>query len=108
MCQEPAPAAFIHNFHGDTGVELQFFLQLLSGSTEERPFLNHSHAAFFCDALTVIGIEMEFRIVVSGLFYIVIGVLDRLSRHGCKLRHRPDGFAKQNGRGAERADTLTL
>ena len=27
---------------------------------------------------------------------------------GCKLRHRPDGFAEQNGRGAERADTLTL
>ena len=26
----------------------------------------------------------------------------------CKLRHRPDGFAEQNGRGAERADTLTL
>lgn len=26
----------------------------------------------------------------------------------CKLRHRPDGFAEQNGRGAERADTLNL
>ena len=26
----------------------------------------------------------------------------------CKLRYKPDGFAKQNGRGAERADTLTL
>ena len=26
----------------------------------------------------------------------------------CNLRHRPDGFAEQNGRGAERADTLTL
>ena len=26
----------------------------------------------------------------------------------CKLRHRPDSFAEQNGRGAERADTLAL
>lgn len=26
----------------------------------------------------------------------------------CKLRYKPDGFAKQNGRGAEQADTLTL
>jgi ABC-2 type transport system ATP-binding protein len=26
----------------------------------------------------------------------------------CKLRHRPDSFAEQNGRGAERADTIAL
>ena len=26
----------------------------------------------------------------------------------CKLRRGPDSFAEQNGRGAERADTLTL
>ena len=26
----------------------------------------------------------------------------------CKLRRRPDSFAEQNGRGAERADTLAL
>jgi DNA-binding transcriptional LysR family regulator len=32
----------------------------------------------------------------------------RLSYNGGKLRYKPDGFAKQNGRGAERADTLTL
>ena len=31
-----------------------------------------------------------------------------LSHCACKLRYKPDGFAKQNGRGAERADTLTL
>ena len=31
-----------------------------------------------------------------------------VSREECKLRYKPDGFAKQNGRGAERADTLTL
>ena len=31
-----------------------------------------------------------------------------LPDYKCKLRHRPDGFAKQNGRGAERADTLAL
>ena len=29
-------------------------------------------------------------------------------KEACKLRYKPDGFAKQNGRGAERADTLTL
>jgi len=26
----------------------------------------------------------------------------------CKLRHRPDSFAEQNGRGAKRADSLTF
>ena len=31
-----------------------------------------------------------------------------IAYNDCKLRHRPDSFAEQNGRGAERADTLAL
>ena len=38
--------------------------------------------------------------------YVRIENMD--SRTICKLRHEPDSFAEQNGRGAERADTLTL
>jgi hypothetical protein len=33
---------------------------------------------------------------------------DDQEAEACKLRHRPDSFAEQNGRGAERADTLAL
>ena len=31
-----------------------------------------------------------------------------IEKYACKLRRRPDSFAEQNGRGAERADTLAL
>ena len=47
------------------------------------------------------------KTVLSGF----TGIIDAQLKKGvtnCKLRDRPDGFAKQNGRGAERADTLTL
>ena len=45
------------------------------------------------------------------LFYYATNTLRSGTPHFspiCKLRYKPDGFAKQNGRGAERADTLTL
>lgn len=46
----------------------------------------------------------------STLMKILSGVYtkDSGTMEICKLRYKPDGFAKQNGRGAERADTLTL
>ena len=68
MDQKPASAAFIHNLHGDAGVELQLALSLLSGSVEEWPFLYKLHAAFCSHALTVISAEMQLRVIVSGLF----------------------------------------
>ena len=39
---------------------------------------------------------------------LAVGRSDLRKGIDCKLRHRPDSFAEQNGRGAERADTIAL
>ena len=59
---------------------------------------------FMCTVLLkrkIEGFRLEDKRRIPPIF--VIFLIDR-----CKLRYKPDGFAKQNGRGAERADTLTL